>query len=1298
MRHFCFVLFSFFIQFSPAQINKQISFRSLSIEEGLSQNSVLSIAQDSIGYLWFATQDGLNRYDGKTFKYYNKQFTDITRPSYSKLGKVYVDRKGDIWIVTIAGELEKYTIETDSFTAIPKFKNVSAIYQDKKQNYFIGTYGNGLYKISNSDTIQLLKVEDTAKDIYNIHESNGKIYASATNSIIEISASTYTNKFVNSAVNYSISVQDKNKKTWVGTYGDGLYFLERERNELKKLKKLGNNTLPDNLNIQSLLVDHKNRLWVATYGDGVYLLDNFQQKIIHFTAKKTNPFALSYNDVLSLFQDFTGTIWLGTDGAGLSYYDENLAKFNVLTNNQTPVNANVDVVRAITIDTNNVIWVGTSGKGLTSYNQTENTYNTYTTSNSKISSDRIMSLMFWENKLWIGFQGEGLNILDETGSFHDIESLSSFTIWKIYKDANNNIWLATRDNGIIQYDLEKGIIKQINSELYKTLTTNNIRTVEEGERNTLWIGTEENGLFKYDLITDSINKIKVVEGKIKSLYFSHQDKILWIGTNGNGLQQYNTMTNTVKGLTSENDLPNNVIYSVLPDNQNNLWLSSNHGISKVSLNDSLPIINYNNFDGLQSLEFNTGAYFKDKNGFLYFGGLEGLNWFKPSELTTNPIAPKTVINKLEVFAKKRELINNQTLKFNENTVTFTFAGLHFSLPERNNYKYKLINHDKNWIESGNDNIAHYTNLEPNTYIFKVKSSNYDGVWDQNTATYSFTILQPWYLTNTAKLMYVLLLILTVYAVFKYLKWRWQMKLNLEMEHAETKRLKKLDEFKTKLYTNISHEFRTPLTLISGPIERQMSKEKLSLQDKEDLSLMQRNSKRLLNLVDQLLDLSKLESGSLKLSVSRGNLSMLLKQLLAAFEFKAQEKNIHFSKQIVKAEAVYFDSDVIEKIVTNLLSNAIKYTPDNGEIQFNSTRKDGQLIISIVNNGNTLTNDDLPKLFKRFFQTSKNSDGVGIGLALVKELSSLSHGTIIANTFDDDFIQFTVTLPIERSLYNPSEIVEDELPIEENNVYEADVIFQDDKVNKQEKPLVLIVEDDLDVRQFTRSIFENDYKILEANNGERGIKKAISNIPDIIISDVMMPVKNGIELCDTLKNDERTSHIPIILLTAKVGEEHEVKGLTTGADVYLTKPFSSKKLKLHVQKLIELRRQLRSKYSQEFEIKAKDISVTSVDQQFFKRVQKVLDEQLTNPAFNSNTFVTAMQMSRMQLHRKLKALTGLTTSEFIRSQRLKLSLNYLKNSDLSVSDIAYQIGFNTPSYFIKCFKETYNCTPTVYISK
>ncbi|MEM5564277.1 two-component regulator propeller domain-containing protein [Psychroserpens sp. AS72] len=1273
-----------------AQDSKQISFRELAVAQGLSQNSVVSIAQDSIGYMWFATQDGLNKYDGINFTFYNKQFEDVTRPTYSKLGKIYVDQLGVLWIISNSGILEKFDNKTETFKHIQTIENASVVFQNKKKDYYIGTYGNGLYKIDRS-TKDTLRVFDNAfknLNTYDFLEVNNTQYVATSTHVFRIDDKEIsTVQIENDDTNFSTLTISKDNTVWLGSFGNGLYYKSKNSNAFKKFNHL---QLPSALNIQDILVDNNDNLWIATYGDGLYILDHTKTKVSHYTENKNNPYALQYNDVLSLYQDYTGTVWLGTDGAGLSYYDEHLTKFNVITNDQTPKDIPVDVVRAIAYDDSKMMWFGTSGKGLTKIHIDKGIYKSYTTENSKIASNRIMSLLSDNGNLWIGHQGKGLQILDSKGNFETIEALKNETIWKIYKYTPNQFWLCTRDSGIMLYDKNKGIINQYTVD-NSGLTSNNIRTIERGNFNEIWIGSEVNGLFLLDFQSQTIKPIPKIPNKIKSLYFN--DNILYVGTNGNGLKSYNTLSKHIKTYTNESGLSNNVIYAILPDEKGNLWLSSNKGISRFNPNDKFKkfIENYTENSGLQSFEFNTGSYYKAIDGTLFFGGLEGVNWFLPSELTINEVVPKTVISKFEIFNEKEPMIPEATFRHNQNTITFTFASLHYSEPSKNLYRYKLVNHDANWSVPNYSNVAHYTNLPPNEYTFLVTSSNYEGVWNKTPATYTFEISKPWFKSGVAYAIYSILFWLALFAIYKYFRFKWKLETQLRLEHAEAERLKQIDEFKTKLYTNISHEFRTPLTLISGPIDHQLSRDTLKPEDRKELNLVKQNANRLLNLVNQMLDLSLIDSGQLRLLVEEGNLNVLLKQIVAAFQYKANDKHIHINSKIENLTNVWYDVDIIEKITTNLLSNAIKYAPEHTEIIIDANALDHSLVLSIINVNTSISKQDFEKLFQRFYQNNEASDGVGVGLALVKELVNLSKGSITANTVDKDKVQFTVTLPINKNAFNASEIKTEtkyQPPIED---------LSNLTTNNTDHPLLLIVEDEKDIRAFVSSIFKDKYQIIEAENGQTGIDLALQYIPDIIISDVMMPVKTGIDLCNTLKYNELTSHIPIILLTAKVGENNEIEGLKTGADAYITKPFNSEKLLLRVRKLIENRQQLQKHFSKDFSINP-ELSITSTEADFLKRLKQVLDHKITDSNFTSEAFAEAMHMSRTQLHRKLKAIVGKSATEFIRSQRLKLAIDLLKKSDATISEIAYQIGFNTPSYFIKCFKEAYNCTPTDYISK
>ncbi|MGB5275150.1 MAG: two-component regulator propeller domain-containing protein, partial [Flavobacteriaceae bacterium] len=581
------------------------------------------------------------------------------------------------------------------------------------------------------------------------------------------------------------------------------------------------------------------------------------------------------------------------------------------------------------------------------YDPENNSWQTFTAGaagKNGITSNRIMSLLVdGDGELWIGTQEDGLILRDTIRDFRQFNStskipLSANTIWNIFKDNKSNIWLGTRENGLIQFDKNKGEINKFvfDPQDINSLPSNNIRVITEDTSGNLWIGTEANGVARYNPTSNTFKHFYQdsssnanINNSIKSLYFS-PNGILWIGTNGGGLNALDTAEETFYRYTTDDGLANNVIYAILPDVQGNLWLSSNKGITKFtpSQNRSTApmVVNYSNYDGLAT-EFNTGAYHMDNDGTLYFGGLDGFYWFRPEDIRENQILPKTSITVFEVLGESTPMIPGTVLNHNQNTLSFSFTSLQYSLPEKNDYQYKLINHDEDWVYSGNINTVRYAQLPPNDYIFQVKSSNYDGVWNEQPTTFSFSIAQPWYWTVWAKIAYGLLLIGLVYGIFLYFRWRWRMKLDLQLKEEEAMRLKRLNDFKSKLYTDISHEFRTPLTLISGPIESKLSEGGLSNSDLTNFSMIRRNTSRLLSLVDQMLDLAKVDEGKLKFKLIQGNLGLFLRNICASFEYQAESKKISYTTEVGPMEGLWYDEDVIEKITMNLLSNAMKYCPE-----------------------------------------------------------------------------------------------------------------------------------------------------------------------------------------------------------------------------------------------------------------------------------------------------------------------------------------------------------------------------------
>ncbi|MCG2461585.1 response regulator [Flavobacteriaceae bacterium F89] len=1313
-----------------------ITFRQLSVREGLSQSSAISVTQDSTGYLWVATQDGLNKYDGRQFTVFPYRFEDITKPKYSRLGKVYTDREGAVWTIPIDGIPHKLDRENNVFRPLTGIADASIIFQDNQFNIWVGTYSQGLYKLD-SNTLkgtQVIGANAINGPIYKIsQDTNGDILLGTEIGIVTLDSKSNKTSYLQPKNiegkpiegNLSTLVLDADDRQWVGTYGDGLYFRKDKETAFHRISELAfTDPIPNNLDILDLFIDSKERLWVATYGRGLYMINFEELKIAHFTVEKQNPRALHYNDILCIYEDYTGTLWFGTDGAGLSYYDEHLEKFHSFINYQVPEDIHIDVVRAIEVDSSGSVWIGTSGKGLTQYRPKTNSWRTFTsdfTDQGSLASDRVMSLMADdENELWIGTQDQGLNIRNKKGEFdhfsnHSPVPLSSKTVWCIYRDAGNSAWLGTREQGLILFDKKKGEVKKFkydpNSK--NSIPSNNIRIITKGVGDNLWIGTESDGIARFDVENETFTTYKnssesnsLANDNIKCLYFD-PNGLLWIGTNGGGLNVLDTSDQRFYQYTVADGLANDVIYAVLPDNDGNLWLSSNKGITKFTPGNSLEgkptVVNYNNYDGLAT-EFNTGAYLRDRKGILYYGSLDGFYWFKPDDISDNHILPKTMITGFTVFDKPQPLKPNLSLKHDQNTLSFTFSSMQFSLPQKNGYRYRLLDHEDEWVQAGNINTVRYIQLPPGDYRFQVTSSNYDGIWNEIPEQYAFTIAPPWYMAPWAKIMYLVLLIVGTYGVYMYMKWRWHMKMKLQLNLEEAERLKKLNDFKSKLYTDISHEFRTPLTLISGPVDAKLGEGNLSDSDFSNFSMIKRNTKRLISLVDQLLHLAKLESGRLNLTVKQGNLGLFLGMLASSFEHNASSKNISFKIRIENLEDVWYDEDAVEKIVSNLLTNAFKYVKAGGVCRFIAIEDRTKLQISVKNTVGLLADDDLSRMFGRFYQGNKYSEGAGVGLSLVKELVQLYHGEVAVTLEQEDLIHFRVTLPLGRADFVDAKIIEEaeEKEIPSDNLNPSAMVDLENSANHNgelaEPPLLLLVEDQKEMRDFLLSVWKERYRILTAENGKEGIEKALKTIPDMILTDVQMPICDGIELCNTLKTDERTSHIPIILLTAGTGEEQELKGLRSGADDFVSKPFNLRILKTKIDNLIQSRNALRHRYSQEMMLEAKDIAITPTDEAFLNRLQKVLDERLSEPDFNAASFCKILGMSRMQLHRKLLAFTGLSTTEFIRSQRLKQAAHILKSSDATINEVAYTVGFNTPSYFIKCFKETYKMTPSEYLQK
>jgi signal transduction histidine kinase/DNA-binding NarL/FixJ family response regulator len=877
----------------------------------------------------------------------------------------------------------------------------------------------------------------------------------------------------------------------------------------------------------------------------------------------------------------------------------------------------------------------------------------------------------------------------------------------------------------------------------------------------VWVATDQEGLFC--LLPENRDSLQFInyrhkpesEGSISSntvfsVYCSYNGT-LWAGTN-NGLNRFDPETGTFEYFNIKNGFNAYFVFCVRTDGSGNVWASTEKGLTRFnpdaeegkrfklfSTSDGLP------FDKIYPYHFDKG-----KDGRFYMGGERGFGLgyfsFHPDSIKDNTLIPPVVITGFKVknndipldtaISYKKQL----HLQYDQNFIAFEFASLDYNDPGKNEYYYKLEGMDDDWIYSGNRRFANYTGLSPGSYVFRVKGSNNDGYWNEAGASLAITIAAPPWKTWWAYLLYGLFIFTVLYLIFRYYLKRQQLLHKLALEHVQTEKLEELDRMKSRFFANISHEFRTPLTLILGPIEKLKSYIK-DKEPKEDLNMMHRNARRLQNLINQLLSLSKLESGKMKLQSQEVNIISLVNRYVQSFESLAKQKKIEFKFNSSETKIPLFvDKDKIEKILYNLLSNAFKFTEEGGRIEVSVTpinppsRGDkaeskisplegGRGVnITISDTGRGIPQEKLPHVFDRFYQVddnyTKDQEGSGIGLALTKELVEIHHGIITVESQLEKGTTFTVLLPLGKEHLKTEEIVvhkdsfgepasaeasadksvDREDPPEQIAELQAHETPIDDYAEKEDtKPLLLIIEDNDDLRSYIRSYLTDDYQISEAIDGEMGLQKAIEKIPNLVISDVMMPKMDGMELCRRLKTDERTCHIPVILLTAKAAMEDKLEGLETGADDFLTKPFDPQELVIRIRNLIQQRRKLQKIFARNISSigQLTDSSISSMDKKFMKKSVEVVEENLLDADFNVEQLGQEMNMSRMQLHRKLRALVDQSAGEFIRTIRLNRAAILLKEKTANIAEIAYDVGFNNPSYFSECFRKQFGKLPSEY---
>ncbi len=1347
----------------PFLVNSQppsLEFKHITTENGISNSTIEVIFQDSRGFMWFGTRDGLNRFDGYQVIVYKYEAKDTNSIGENYITAIHEDHNNIIWIGTING-LNSFDPAKNKFTRY-KHDNrdpgsissnyVSSILQDRFKRLWISTLGGGinLYRPDSKDfKIISLGSRNNVNCLFEDSRNNLWVGTDQGLHLFDPESENLTSINIYSsdknADKYSIRIikEDKTGNLLLGTNDNGLVFFNYQFKTTKQF--LHKATDPSSISsslIRSILVTRNGTVWTGTINGGVDLFDPVSGKFFNYQNEPDNPRSLSQRTVSSMLEDNQGNIWMGTHRGGVNLYMPGIEKFKLYRQEPNINSLSYNDVKAFCEDKNGNIWIGTDGGGLNQFNRRTNSfvhykYNPYDL-NSIGSNEVVHVLEDSEGLLWVSTWGGGLCLFDRSrnnfqrfrNNTSDINSISSNYIQKIFEDRQKNLWVATYYGGLNLFDKKNKKFARIIEGKNKTrLLGNNIVSINEDAEGNLWIGTDDGGLNCLKKATGEFIHYFNNEEKKPDLriIFSDSKNRLWIGQAG--LYLFDKTGNKFSLFTDKAGLATEFIKGMAEDNSGNLWISTSNGITKFNP-ETVAFRKFNAADGLQGMEFEANAYLKTKDGQLFFGGVNGFNCFYPQNILANNFIPPVYITDLHVQNVKilpgenKSLLKkdiSQTdkiiLNYDQATFSFGFAALNYTASENNQYAYKLENWDKDWITAGNEKRASYTNVTPGQYTFRVKASNNDGVWNEKGQSIAINITPPFWSQWWFRFAVLALVFTGGFLFFRFRR-------KLAIQQIEDRKKEEMHQVQLQFFTNISHELRTPLSLILGPVEK-LQKDDLSPARKQSYQVIHKNANRLMQLINELMDFRKSESGVLKLHVMPGNAESFLQEISEEFSELAQQKGIKFTVNSNQTSSeVWFDRQIMEKVIINLVGNSFKYTPDGGEITletFDNLKSfkpsfENELIISnefkgkqtiyfrVKDNGIGISKDSIQHLFERYYRVSETHMGSGIGLAFVKSLTLLHKGCIHVYSERNKGTEFIVAIPCSRSDYSDNEKwlkgadVGVKLESNTGSFEETTALAHNLKNNGQSsiKPNILIVEDNDELRNFLKQTLETDYRISEASHGKAGMEKVKEEYPDLIISDIMMPEMDGIEFCKRIKEDSETSHIPFMMLTAKDRLESKIEGTSVGADYYFSKPLSTEILELTIKNIFSQKQKLRNRYQMDHHAEVKEMVHSVKGKEFLEELIDIIEANLENPEMNIDYICTRIGMSRTKLYNKVKGLTGQSISDFIRSVRLKKAVHLLTHEDASLTDVMYNVGIHTQSYFTKAFKNEFGKTPTQFL--
>ncbi|MBN1117897.1 MAG: response regulator [Bacteroidales bacterium] len=1357
-------------------INQNIAFHTF--PENFPYNGINSILKDHIGYMWFGTSEGLVRFDGINQTLYEHKPNEINCINHNVVNVIVEDKQGLIWVGTSKG-LNLYNRELDNFIDIGstdsglvslRYNYISDIYIDDTNRIWISTFGDGLKAYNyNEKTIKHYPFKNhNAKNINSLIKFDNKIWLGTLHGLYWMNKEVSGTKpedvqlkiFENlSKEDITTLFIDTKGDLLIATRNSGLYRLKKEKNNYSAIPfdEINTPNHPKNNVILSLCEDLKGNIWVGTENNGLYLISNDAKYFKTFKTEEGNEQSINSNSIWSLFCDSENRIWIGTAISGINIIDSKFDKFESYKRNfsQPEHSLTHNNVKAFAEDNTGGIWIGTDGGGICYFNTKtkrieKQLYNT--NKFKKIENNAVNTVLIDNNKnLWVGMWAGGIDRFDISGKHiknyslihsngDEIKNLNT-----LKTDSKNNIWACTSGGGLFLYNKKTDEFEYIINEELSVSSNSYSYVTNIVEYNNRYLLSTLNGLYWAAFENKKITFIEEIKLKIgsdfstrlmvNSIIIDLKNRVC-LSTINNGIYIIDFDKNIHENFLKKDGLISNTTRGMLEDKNGNLWITTNRGITKFNY-DSLSFTNYTQEDGLNSNEFNPNSCFRASDGKLYFGNEKGFNTFYPQQITKNELEPTIQLTNLILdnipatigdenspLTKHISLTNNITLKHNQTSFSIEFVALNYTRPRRNKFKYKLEGFDEKWIDAGNNRIASYTNLESGKYTFYVMGSNNDGVWTTVPRKLNIQILPPLWKAWWAYIIYISLILVFGLVAFKIWQGRIKIKNQLLKEKLAKEAEHEMNEKNIEFFTNVSHEFRTPLSLIIGPLDSLIKNSSSALKDQ--LYIIQRNANRLLLLTNSLLHFRKFEEGGIMLSVQEGDILASVSDIVNYFKIRIKRRKLKLILESEQNELLaWFDTEKVETIMLNLLSNAIKYSPDGETIHIkvnsfyerdndidNATLKHKEKInastryvsIKVIDHGCGIPEEELPFIFDKFYQvksTNKNKMGTGIGLALTKSLVEIHHGKIEAKSYPGIKTEFTVTLPTDKESYAKAEIMPKSSQIDDSKLVAG--IFKNEGFDdaglqneSSERAEILIVEDNDDLRNFLAKELGAIYNIKQAEDGDLGVELAQFTVPDLIISDVIMNQMSGFELCSSIKTDIRTSHIPVILLTAKSTIPDQIEGAEAGADAYITKPFNINLLVATINQLIQSRKNLYKLFNQDISIAYKSLPGNKIDQSFIEKTITFVQENITNIDLNVENLAFEMNLSRSNVYRKIKALTGKSAVEFIRDIRLKEALNLMECSNCSIAEIAYQTGFTSPSYFTKMFKRKYGKPPSDYL--